>query len=259
MFRDSIVYKYRKIDFKLEDILKNNRFYFSSPESFNDPFDTSIVPSVEIPDEDLKSWYEETRTKLTFTPEQRKEVDRVLESGEYKGEKFKKSVLAGIQNGLKEHGVISFSQRNENILLWSHYGDNHCGVAVGVEVQKLQGDDRYLVEAHYSSEFPRINLNETKMYQELMKRKYLCWEYEKEVRVIHRTGAGTYLDLGNDSIKEIIFGLKCTPDQIRDVIGWINWEKMNPVIGKASPKKHKYELDFVEIKDVPRMGRGEPR
>lgn len=135
MYPNDLVFKFRKADSKLEDILKNNRIYLSSPTSFNDPFDASIPPIIELDDDDYKEWYQrELRRNRLLTPEQRQKAERMLESGEFKSQEAKDGIIAGWKSGLNEHGICSFSENISNILLWSHYADNHKGVAVGIEV-----------------------------------------------------------------------------------------------------------------------------
>ena len=251
MYRNDIVFKVRKADSKLEDILKNNRVYLSAPNSFNDPFDATIPPIVDLDNQDYEDWYrrELKRNKL-MTPEQRAKAEGMLTSGEFRSQEAKEGIIAGWKSALNEHGICSFAQNISNILLWSHYGDHHRGVAIGIEVQLLESPDHHLTEIHYSSEFPTVPIHNEKQYQEVLKRKYLCWEYEKEVRIIKKNSADTFFNLPKNSIKQVIFGMNFPESEFLNVFSWINWDLMEPDIVGAAQRPRKYDLRFFEkIKD----------
>jgi hypothetical protein len=83
-------------------------------------------------------------------------------------------------------GLICFSQRWQNPLLWSHYGDRHRGVAVEFEV-----DDDLICEVRYSPYRLRLDI-ERKLAEggfseedaiRIATTKSAHWKYEEEVRV----------------------------------------------------------------------------
>lgn len=39
-------------------------------------------------------------------------------------------------NAVNAHGILSLSKTNENVLLWSHYAENHTGVAIKLNIAK---------------------------------------------------------------------------------------------------------------------------
>lgn len=57
------------------------------------------------------------------------------------------------------YGVISFSKTISNILMWSHYGENHRGYAIGFNMDKLKDskDFWYAEDVIYSDDFPQVN------------------------------------------------------------------------------------------------------
>lgn len=91
-----------------------------------------------------------------------------------------------------------------------------------------------------------VPIHDEKQYQQVLRRKYLCWEYEKEVRIIRKGGAGTFFELPKNSIKQVVFGMNFPESDFLKVYSWINWEKMDPDIVGAAQRKGKYEIRFFE-------------
>ncbi len=84
------------------------------------------------------------------------------------------------------HGVLCFSKSWKNPLLWGHYADKLCGVALGFEVTSP-----YLVPVIYENKPFKIPTNpETGLPQlsddlvdRLQRTKFEDWKYEDEMRV----------------------------------------------------------------------------
>lgn len=116
----------------------------------------------------------------------------------------------------KEQGILCFSERWHNPLLWSHYAEKHTGFALGFELpdnvaikveytedRPLYPSDKVLVGAKHNKDF-LVKLERTKS---------LSWAYEEEVRVGYILSTldlenGLYFDrFGSDLIlKEVITG-----------------------------------------------------
>lgn len=62
-------------------------------------------------------------------------------------------------NNLKSFGVVSFSKRNDSILMWSHYADSHKGFCIGFhtkiefrdakEVYYAENINKHLIFEHF--------------------------------------------------------------------------------------------------------------
>src|SRR5437588_8200745 len=88
-------------------------------------------------------------------------------------------------------GILSFSDTTEESVLWSHYADQHRGVAF--EVQFKIGPDS-LFKMQYTNERPVIDLNKIQnpeglnayllpILHQLISQKSPGWSYEREYRV----------------------------------------------------------------------------
>ena len=86
----------------------------------------------------------------------------------------------------KNYGLLCFSKKWEEPLLWGYYADKHKGVAMGFEILK---DNIFKVE--YKSESKRTKFELTnnqeeneKLFLDLAKTKYIKWLYEEEYRIL---------------------------------------------------------------------------
>ena len=86
----------------------------------------------------------------------------------------------------EKYGLMCFSTRWSNPLLWSHYADKHKGVALEVEIP-----NDYVAEVSYHPErlmldieqkLSKNGLSESDVYS-LLTSKFEHWRYEDEVRV----------------------------------------------------------------------------
>jgi hypothetical protein len=92
----------------------------------------------------------------------------------------------------ERYGLLCFSQRWNNIQMWSHYGDRHKGICLGFDV-----DAKFTEVVDYRTALLSVgNImhedNETRKrnrekYEGIIvtsyRRKYSGWSYEKEVRM----------------------------------------------------------------------------
>ena len=142
-----------------------------------------------------------------------------------------KDVIKAIENKLSEIGVISLTQIPNNILMWSHYAENHYGFCLEFEFKKIPitTQDYIMKPVNYVTKFPLLDIdkinNKTEYIigsdpkikleidwdnpnlKKVIFTKSKCWEYEKEWRILLQQG-GREVDYIGD-LKEVIFGLRC--------------------------------------------------
>lgn len=86
----------------------------------------------------------------------------------------------------EEYGLLCFSRTWTQPLLWSHYADNHKGIALGFEISGYEVFDVDYDPNPIRKQFNLTSdseLNE-KLFLELAKVKYHKWEYEEESRLL---------------------------------------------------------------------------
>jgi hypothetical protein len=106
---------------------------------------------------------------------------------------FKDNTESDIYNDLiKTFCVCSFSKNRNEILMWSHYADNHKGICLEWEVtgdwehaliEIEYFDDITIIDSIKRSNSGHLSLN-VNTNAKFLKQKFSNWKYEDEVRVI---------------------------------------------------------------------------
>ena len=182
-------------------ILTKNQIFFAQPSSFNDPFDCHIDENFTILSElEIENYIEEQidfhvlENTFDIQQEFRLRIFDLEFLNKKQNENFK------IQD--KHIGVFSCNQDTENqlgwqnILMWSHYANNHKGFCVGFDKEKTHN---WLKSKHitggpvYYDKYPEIkqvvpiaaNKEKTKEYfKNTISNKATNWNYENEYRFV---------------------------------------------------------------------------
>ena len=162
----------------------------------------------------------------------------------------KSSVTAAIQDS-KELGVFSLSEVPDNILMWSHYSDQHKGFCIEFERHpNNQLGSPECVPIIYDDEAPEYEATELikqESFARIATTKSKYWDYELEWRMISK-------EIGNRTfplpapITAIIFGERM-PDNNKKTIVNIMGPEM--VYKEATKVEGRYSLDIISstIKD----------
>lgn len=196
----TILYKYKKlyktsneniiIDEKLIDSISKNEFWYAKPNmnNFNDPFDCNIQMEPSIESEELKKILESKGGKHSFIK------NLTIE----KANKIMKEYSDSIKENFKNKGVFCLTESNDNLLMWSHYGDRHRGICIGFKREGtiLSGNDQ-TKPVRYAHKYQKLKLSEyaalannqrTEFNQTLLWTKSIDWAYEREWRSVQSTG-----------------------------------------------------------------------
>jgi len=118
-----------------------------------------------------------------------------------------------------EMGLLCFSRRWSDPVIWSHYASKHSGIALGFEISnKFAVPIRYIesrLDAPISSKYVASEVNK-KYISDLISTKYLRWEYEHEVRMYVGLDEGTQVEGlyfypfdSHIKLREVILGAMC--------------------------------------------------
>lgn len=144
--------RYQPINkFSLQNLLAQ-KCWASKPQFFNDPFEFSI------------------RSNYTFNSENKVEY---LTSSE---DQYRADLIKHIS----DFGIVSFSTDEDNILLWSHYSDNHKGFCLKFELPDEIPNNLYKVE--YQNTIAHFAFAKKADFKQTLIIKGLNWAYEKEWR-----------------------------------------------------------------------------
>lgn len=223
-------------------LLEHGELYFSKPSKFNDPFDCRIEYDSNISLE----IFEKILAKSKLSEKQKYEYI----------EKFKQNpqeIISQLNESFQfDHlNIFCLTKDEKNILMWSHYAQNHTGICIGFKAYLFHGsyiiktkeiytnddytnpdnfnDNKYIIltRIKYRNNMPSKYKIAQDDYDALVKfttHKAPQWGYEQEYRVIipnkflrERIKRKQIICVEKTEIGEILFGIK-TPDHIKEKI-----------------------------------------
>ena len=221
-----IVYKYRGLsknknpqngkelsEFeKTTDIILNNRLWFSSTLSFNDPFDCSLdLIDFQVSEEYL---FKNTAKNAFHNRRERKLISKDYQ----KRQEFSNYMRKSFDEDIKNWGVCSFSKNEDEILMWSHYAESHYGICFGFDplYNDVVSESLRCMEVDYKVDFETKSWERDKenAITNLICCKSKKWEYEGEVRAFCEDPTGNFKNnirfkyFNKNSLVKIIFGFK---------------------------------------------------
>lgn len=266
--------------------LFETRLKWSSPKLFNDPFDNQLYLQFEEPtkstareisdeflniissNEPIRDGQFGSRTdavrmlQLIFSKNQH---DFSLEEGEY----IREGLMEGMENLkskesmhsqiiheiLSDTSIFCVSETHNNILMWSHYADNHTGVAVEFHAQLEDSAFILAQPVRYMTKIPIITyedivarkLGPNQLFEMITLIKSKDWEYEREWRVVAamRDKSKDYeiLSFPPEEVAGVYFGCRTTDESKREIIEIVNDKYPDAKIYQA--RKHEREFSLV--------------
>jgi hypothetical protein len=258
------------------DVLSAHRIRYSQPFAFNDPFeakpdytglaDETLLLSAfrRAFQRDLETWYEqmpqERRGNVTkqqlfeLAKSMQSETDDVIREDleNHALPKAREMMHTTFGEGI---GVLSLTEVNDNLLMWSHYAAGHTGFVLEFDEsheffggRKVASDEIWgLHKVRYSERRPKTLVSELNTAAMLLT-KGKVWEYEIEWRAFRplnqaaaRRDAQPYpiylFDLPAECVRSIILGARMAPDakqSVRALIGktpgWSHTQVLQAVI-----------------------------
>lgn len=208
------LFKYEPLSLQSLQNLKRQSLYFGSPRSFNDPFDCVLTPRIKaITDVEANAIV----ARAINDPQASEHIKRSILSAHPASicrqiiKTTRDMVYDQCDDFNNSHGVTCFSECNDNMLLWSHYGGQHRGFCLEFNTDCQPFEKLHKVT--YSRVMPEIdpaNILINDDFEQVL--RLFCtksddWSYEREWRVIHKA-AGTVFTYEAKALKSIYFGAK---------------------------------------------------
>jgi hypothetical protein len=232
------LYKYCPYNTNSLSILINKKIWVAKPYTFNDPFDCKIRFKSEINSEAFRKYLERTGRKTGNI------------YGDY--EMFQEGLNEFRDIDVQNLGVFSMSQIRDNILMWSHYADQHKGFCI--EFKRLPnndlGDFEKTLPVNYYCEYPEMapfdsNGNiDINIRKKMLFSKAKDWAYEKEWRLTYPEGDKK--EMLPADISSIIFGLRM-PDGDKNTIRNILADQPGMRYQKAIEVEYQFRLKIVDV------------
>jgi hypothetical protein len=228
------LYKYYSVNGRNLVALINRQFWASKPRSFNDPYDTPV------------RWMKvQSSIAMRTSPDNSGRLVR-LSSERQPTRNFTEEEIAQVES----MGVISFSSKNDEMLLWSHYADQHKGYALEFEVtEKLNKlNNPCFFKVQYD---PAEYIHHHERYRYATQFKDKAWEYESEYRYLLDEGDQLYSwDINGGAFSDftgIIFGHRMPESDRRALMKIV--ESINPEISfhLAALSKEEFKLEIIPL------------
>lgn len=215
------IFKYTNIDYGIK-IVRDSSLWFSKPENFNDPYDCyKNLIKIEPSKDGIAAYID--RNYHTTIREKEKKLNYYLRN--------RKILVEKIEQGIKERaenmGICCFSKTFDNLLMWSHYANNHTGVCIGFKFN-YDLEVFFLYPVKYTSNFPHTDyfVNPETALLDWVLTKSEVWSYETEVRAVSFEKNGI-IEIESNIVTEIYFGSKIDPMKKNEILEIISAGKLN--------------------------------
>ncbi|MDR6462676.1 DUF2971 domain-containing protein [Chryseobacterium sediminis] len=255
----TIFYKFRNYSENTKartlEIINKQELYFAGIESFNDPFDGRVRLRFDGKLNEVKAALIRTQFTMNLIKEEKligitiEQAEKLIEekiTDEFINDPSEhKRKLERIQKLHNEKGVLSLSTQNNNILMWSHYTENHKGVCFGFEFSEdaFSKTKRVRYQSHYDDIWAWLHTDE-EVVDRILFSKSSDWQYEDEYRIIRESiGAEKF---NPDSLKEIIFGSKMSENDRLEIIEECRKSGLNPTFKEATLDIERYKINISD-------------
>lgn len=238
------LYKFRPINNRTIEIIKNAEFYFASPITFNDPFDCNLSFEKDYTKDEIKKEY------ISFSERNDISIEELESKIGYKNSDFCDFYEKTDAHLIKNAGILSLSKSYKNITMWSHYAKNHEGLVFELDILKDLDFFNLFGEVSYKLDYEELSYikDNREEITKVFLTKSIDWQYEKEIRIIDMNKNGNRV-FNRKVVKSIIFGCKTSEDDIREVIKLCNTNGFEHThFRKAKMIAGKFALDFDDIK-----------
>lgn len=250
-FSDTLV-RFRAISFNNLEALKNDRLYYSTPNNFNDLYDTLIYANYLQILQDVShniengmdSYLEQLKNKDIQNAKNIAGIGYVMWNGSNRdklldgffqqiGEAVK-TVKETLHRNVR---IICFSEEYLSMLMWSHYADNHKGFAIVYDRNDIENAENY---TNSGEPIRKKSLLKQVTYAEVQ--TDLTLEIEDYVRVHHMPHLGDVSapipNLSQDKLRRMM--TEKSPD-------W-SYEKEWRVIPRHISLKQESNLGYMYVK-----------
>ncbi|WP_336979125.1 DUF2971 domain-containing protein [Brevundimonas nasdae] len=232
--------------------LLDGKAYLPSPNQFNDPFD--CLPRMGIPSsvEEFAKGREVfiDRIQKAVPDHPRAEIEEMIDYLVANGQLDSLAHVSrnAFNKGGALMGVFCLCECAENVLMWSHYANNHQGLALRFRFNRFEDNALLpLWKVKYQEQRPVLMKffsggNYQFAFIEALCTKADFWKYEQEWRYINPGAAGTVVEFNPNVIDAVILGAKISQE---DAVWMTDLAKSrNLAIMHVRPEQETFALSF---------------
>lgn len=248
------LYKYGCINKYSEQLFSGSTIWQASAASLNDPFE--CTPSFVFTHEPDKIMAQLVRTlrknnpSLTYYSAVAEAIAIYLQN-RHRDSAMWEALRADLINVYRNQiGLYCLTERNDSILMWSHYAADHTGYCLEFEATDDTPVFGTAQRVSYSETYPVINFYNTPEEDKValsFLTKFIDWSYEREWRVIdHDAGPGSR-EYPPELLKSVIFGLRMEDENKVQIKKWLGTRRAPVRLYQAVQGKDRYEVTITEV------------
>jgi len=251
------LYKYRSLSagsqIHTEKIITGNQLFFPAAEALNDPFECRAYMSIGGTPKQLRETFEQVFARK-FPGVPGSVLKKMAENATAPHVDLRHVEREGCRSWIaqtkRETGICCFSEKRDDILMYSHYGDCHRGICLEFDASdksSLFGQARPVI---YREDYPVLELHSYRQGtgeagEKMFLTKFPGWSYEKEWRIL-RTPPGPEIFAAHLLIG-IIFGCQVTDDQRQLVRSWVGERTTSVQLYQAKIRERNFGVDIVSM------------
>jgi hypothetical protein len=209
------LYKYQTVTTHSLLSLVEGTVWMASPDSFNDPFDCAINLDQNRLSESVVHALELASIARNVP------VDESLWAVRPDDETAYAELKASLKAQIRAIGVLCLSETPCEILMWSHYAQDHKGFCIEYRLDESSLLKAMAQPVRYTDTYPSLSVKnlpgdaEDNFLDICLYTKAKQWSYEKEWRVISPVGGKLYR--APAPVSAIIFGARMPETEKRDI------------------------------------------
>ena len=248
------LYKYGSINEYSERLFSSSTIWQASAASLNDPFEcTPSFVFTHEPDKIIEQLLRTLRKNNLSLTHDSAVVDAttIYLQNRHRDPAMWEALRAELIHAYRHQvGLYCLAERNDNILMWSHYAADHTGYCLEFEATDYTPVFGAAQRVSYADSYPVINFyntpDEDKVALSFLT-KFTDWSYEREWRVIdHDAGPGSR-EYPPELLKGIIFGLRMKDEDKVLIKKWLGARRAPVRFYQAVQGKHRFEVTTAEI------------
>lgn len=238
----SKLYKYRPLTDAtrewLRTILVENQVFFSSRLDFNDPFDCRVPSFRNVNRKDMLEFLLKRAPVKNYNRPMRRKIAREIDFDKLRGD---------LQRDVDKAGILSLSERRDNLLMWGHYASSHTGICLEFDVSIPGTFFGHALPVRYPDSRPMFDPKgtEEKNVEMALLTKSNDWTYECEWRIIDQHSGKGNRPFRAELLTGIIFGCRILSDDRKLIRGWISEKGRKVHFYKAVENERAWKLDIV--------------
>lgn len=238
----------------VREVVVENLLFLSSPATFNDPYDCRVVFDQSL---EATALGEEFAIRYVYAVE----ASKVLTGEELVSIRNRlaspqplidiRALQSEMQGVVDKVGVICFSEKKDDLLMWSHYADGHRGICL--EFRHCQEEAPIGASLPVQYEDGRVQLNafgenDSDQAKHVFLKKATNWEYEKEWRLVmmdhELPSSNRKLKFPPPALRSVILGARICDVHRKDLAEWCALSPSKPVLLQAELTQTQHRLDF---------------